>query len=126
MPFSNLTVTLRAFTYWGTSQQIKVKLLTPSSVPTKPLNLRAFVTHNRNNNNNYYYHYKKNERNVANVTVLLRWDKPLNSNGVLKGYKIDCWLTNDYDKINYCNYVTNRREKQFELSFNKTYTFKVN
>lgn len=116
-PFSTLSVWLRAFTYWGTSQQIEVEIRSPPSVPSAPQNLRSFVSHIRDTN-------RKNI--IPLVTVLLRWDDPVSTNGLLRGYKIDCWLVNDDHNINYCGYITTTKEKEIQdLYFNRTYLFQV-
>lgn len=119
-PFSKLYVSLRAFTYWGTSQQIRIEIRTPPSVPSAPQNLRSFVSHNDNLHNNVQYQ--------PNVTILLRWDEPLYLNGLLEGYKIDCWMLNDDENVNRCDMKipADKKEKQLDnIRYNRTYMFQV-
>lgn len=42
-PYAVLEVTIKAFTYWGTSQITRKTLRSPQSEPTQPTNTRAFV-----------------------------------------------------------------------------------
>lgn len=116
-PFSKLVVSLRAFTYWGTSPQIRVELLTPPSVPSAPLKLRSFLS----------LVPPENPKLEQSARILLRWDQPLHSNGLLKGYKIDCWLSNDYGRVNYCSNITrvDQQEMEFDMLYNKNYSFHV-
>lgn len=84
-PFTKLHVAIRAFTYWGTSPQIRAKVYSPASTPSIPRNLRAYVTHQHNVGND------------SNVTVTVRWDPPMFPNGVVQGYKVHCWYFDDLE-----------------------------
>lgn len=113
-PFTKLHVSLRAFTYWGSSSQVQAEVFSPPSTPSAPCNLRSYVTHT--------YHKKGNR--VATVTF--RWDRPKHTNGVLEGYKIFYWSLNNTDK--YYNITLPPAHSQFKLSDlqnNETYYFQV-
>lgn len=113
-PFTKLHVSIRAFTYWGSSSQVQAEVFSPPSTPSAPCNLRAYVTHT--------YHKKGNR--VATVTF--RWDRPKHSNGVLEGYKIYYWSLNNSEVA--FNNTLAPNDNQFKLSNllnNETYYFKV-
>lgn len=112
-PFTKLHVSIRAFTYWGSSVQVQAKVYSPPSTPSAPCNLRSYVTHT----------YLKGNR-VATVTF--RWDPPKYSNGVIEGYKIYCWNLNNTDNCG--NITVPPSEVQIVLSQledNETYYFQV-
>jgi hypothetical protein len=48
IPYSRLQITVKAFTYWGASPQVRVTMHSPPSVPTTPTNPRVFVSYSRN------------------------------------------------------------------------------
>lgn len=103
-PFTKLHVSIRAFTYWGTSPQIRANVYSPASTPSVPRNLRAYVTHSHNVSND------------NNVTITVRWDPPLYPNGVINGYKVHCWYLQDSDRIDLCDdVVKDAKDLQIEL-----------
>jgi proto-oncogene tyrosine-protein kinase ROS len=66
IPYSRLQITLKAFTYWGASPQVRAIIHSPPSVPTEPTNPRVFVSYSRNPvrkvqvcGNNLYFYYSK-------------------------------------------------------------------
>lgn len=113
-PFTKLHVSIRAFTYWGSSSQVQAEVRSPPSTPSAPCNVRSYVTHT--------YHNKGHR--VATVTF--RWDRPKHSNGVIEGYKIYYWSLNDTEE--YYNITVPPTDIQFKLSDlhdNETYYFQV-
>ncbi|XP_044258516.1 proto-oncogene tyrosine-protein kinase ROS isoform X1 [Tribolium madens] len=100
-PFTKLQVAIRAFTYWGTSPQIRAKVYSPASTPTVPRNLRAYVTHHNSG---------------TNVTITVRWDAPMFPNGVLKGYKIHCWYLDHSQRRDVCQDLVKKPE-EFQIDF---------
>lgn len=103
-PFTKLHVTIRAFTYWGASPQIRATINSPSSTPSVPKNLRGFSTHQHNN------------RDDGNdVIVSFRWDPPMFPNGVIEGYKVHCWYFDGQEKINVCQNVVNATLNQVDI-----------
>lgn len=116
-PFTKLHVSLRAFTYWGTSPQVQAEVYSPPSTPSAPNNLRVFVT------------YIQNEGENQAINATFRWDPPLHSNGVIQGYKIFCWYKYDGEDVHICeNTTVHPKEKQYvvaNLTRNETYYFQV-
>lgn len=113
-PFTKLHISIRAFTYWGSSSQVQAEVYSPPSTPSAPCNLRAYVTHT----------YHKKGTRVASITF--RWDQPKHSNGVIEGYKIYYWSLNDTEAYN--NKTLPPTDIQFNLSDlqdNETYYFQV-
>lgn len=113
-PFTKLHVSIRAFTYWGSSSQVQAEVYSPPSTPSAPCNIRAYVTHT----------YLKKGTRVASVTF--RWDRPKHSNGVIEGYKIYYWSLNETEA--YRNITLPPSDVQFNLSDlqdNETYYFQV-
>ncbi|CAG9858272.1 unnamed protein product [Phyllotreta striolata] len=79
-PFTPINISIRAFTYWAASPLLHTQIITPSSTPSAPLNLRTFVEFERHSSLENHY-----------VNITLRWDPPATPNGVLQGYKLRCW-----------------------------------
>lgn len=84
-PYSQLNVSIKAFTYWASSPIVKAQIYSPPAPPSKPLDPRLFVTHMHNP-----------LRNGLNIETVFRWNPPKAVNGPLVGYKISCW----YEKEN--------------------------
>lgn len=93
-PFTELSISIRAYTYWDSSQQVQLILNSPASTPSAPLNLRSFVTYQRQ-------HFDDHK-----VNITIRWNMPLNPNGHLEGYKIKCWYEEDNKSIESCDNST--------------------
>lgn len=116
-PFTKLHVSIRAFTYWGTSPQVQADVFSPPSTPSAPNNLRVFVT------------YLQQEGESQTINATFRWDPPLHSNGVIQGYKIFCWYEYDGADVHICeNSSVQPKEKEYvvaNLLRNQTYFFQV-
>ncbi|KAJ8934365.1 hypothetical protein NQ314_013406 [Rhamnusium bicolor] len=105
-PFTPLNVTIRAFTYWGTSPQVRAEIFSPPSTPSAPINLRAYVIyeHNPPQADNY-------------VSIIFRWDFPLYPNGVLQGFKLRCWYMENDVEMDICeNVITMANETEYKLT----------
>ncbi|XP_044740104.1 proto-oncogene tyrosine-protein kinase ROS [Chrysoperla carnea] len=117
-PYSELKVTIRAFTYWGSATPARANLRSPPSTPSKPENVRLFVEFENRP------FFKKNK------IAIFRWSEPKHTNGVIQGYFIDCW----YEDINgekikvYENYQVPSVQYEFTTKLlldNFTYFFQV-
>lgn len=91
-PYSPIDISVRAFTYWGSSKVMKAKLFSPAAAPTTPTNPRIFLTHSYDLLNN-----------GLNITAIIRWNAPNAPNGPLVAYRINCW----YEKNGINNTVLN-------------------
>ncbi|XP_057670694.1 proto-oncogene tyrosine-protein kinase ROS isoform X2 [Diorhabda carinulata] len=99
-PFTPINVTVRSFTYWASSPVLHTTVISPSSTPSAPLNLRTFV-----------------EYDVHFATIIIRWDPPLNPNGILQGYKLRClWYVENNVEMDLCDNVIKRNnETEYRL-----------
>ncbi|KAG5883190.1 hypothetical protein JTB14_018205 [Gonioctena quinquepunctata] len=88
-PFTPLNVTIRTFTYWASSPQVRSEIFSPPSTPSVPLNLRSFVEYNLNS--------------PLPILITIRWDPPSNPNGVLQGFKVRCWYMDKDTEIDIRN-----------------------
>ncbi|XP_055298116.1 proto-oncogene tyrosine-protein kinase ROS isoform X4 [Sitodiplosis mosellana] len=84
-PYSQLNISIKAFTYWASSPIVKAQVYSPQSQPSKPLDPRIFVTHMHN----------PLQKNSLNIETVFRWNPPKAANGPLLGYKISCWYEKD-------------------------------
>ena len=80
-PYSEVEISITAITYWVSSKPTIVKRQTPSAKPSEPLNPRIFL------DKVSYPYSKENEF----ITGEMRWDPPVESNGVILGYLVHCW-----------------------------------
>lgn len=83
-PYSPIDISIRAFTYWGSSKMIKAQLYSPAAAPTKPMAPRVFLSHTYDIING-----------GMNITATLRWNPPSSPNGPLVAYKVNCWYEKD-------------------------------
>ncbi|XP_021913370.1 proto-oncogene tyrosine-protein kinase ROS isoform X3 [Zootermopsis nevadensis] len=118
IPYSRLQITIKAFTYWGASPQVRAIMHSPPSVPTEPTNPRVFVSYSRNP-----------VREDQDVMAVFRWDPPTYSNGIVEGYKVKCWYSSHGTYIHVCDSLNLNATKleftAFNLSRNSTYYFQV-
>ncbi|XP_066156235.1 proto-oncogene tyrosine-protein kinase ROS isoform X1 [Euwallacea fornicatus] len=80
-PYSRLNVTIRAYTYWASSSQIRAVIHSPPSTPSVPTSTRTYVMYDHNNSLQGDSHF----------SISFRWNAPLYPNGILNGYKSRCW-----------------------------------
>ncbi|KAJ9583818.1 hypothetical protein L9F63_021821, partial [Diploptera punctata] len=119
IPYSELQITVKAFTYWGASPQVRTTLHSPPSVPTEPTNPRVFVSYSRNP-------LTQASATLDDVMAVFRWDPPRHSNGIVQGYKVKC-SAGTYSHI--CDSpnldATKLEYTAYNLSRNTTYYFQV-
>ncbi|KAK5650142.1 hypothetical protein RI129_001171 [Pyrocoelia pectoralis] len=116
-PYTKLHITIKAYTYWGSSAIVRAKIYSPPSTPSAPENLRTYLSH----------HYHHNETETVDITI--RWDAPLLSNGVIHGYKMKCWYTENLTNVNLGEYIEKKaNEKEHilkNLKMDKIYYVQV-
>ncbi|XP_050510998.1 proto-oncogene tyrosine-protein kinase ROS isoform X1 [Diabrotica virgifera virgifera] len=117
-PFTPINVTIRAFTYWASSPLLHTEVISPSSTPSAPLNLRTFVEYDAHSSSENHF-----------ATIVVRWDPPVNPNGILQGYKLRCWFMDSEVELDLCDNVINRdNETEYRLEMienSKEYHFEV-
>lgn len=115
-PYSELRVTIQAFTYWGSGPQVVRKIHSPPSLPGVPENLRAFVTYRRSM-----------ETDKKQIVVLLRWNPPKRPNGIIVAYKVQYfYLGREGDRFFDIYMEPHKLEVAIEnLLENVTYYFQV-
>ncbi|XP_041462200.1 proto-oncogene tyrosine-protein kinase ROS-like [Lytechinus variegatus] len=112
-PFQSLGITISPYTYWATTPQTASQLMSPMSVPSVPLNPRAFALESTDI--------------MAGTTVYsaeFRWSQPAEINGVFEGYSVS-WGT-DAEQLTMFNVSQDVTEYTFSnLTANTTYFFQV-
>ncbi|XP_031634836.1 proto-oncogene tyrosine-protein kinase ROS-like, partial [Contarinia nasturtii] len=116
--YSQLNVTIKAFTYWASSVAVEKIVYSPSAPPSEPLEPRIFVKHIHN--------LLKDD---LDIEVVFRWNKPKATNGPLIGYKIRCWYEKDnirHEKYNDYEMQPEKNEEYIEtVEKNTTFYCKV-
>ncbi|XP_021360876.1 proto-oncogene tyrosine-protein kinase ROS-like isoform X2 [Mizuhopecten yessoensis] len=79
-PYSEIIISLRAYTYWGNGPITTVTVHSPMSVPGKPLQPRVYVTP-----------YKDALTSHHALAADFRWMKPNITNGPISHYNISHW-----------------------------------
>lgn len=79
-PYTPLDISIRAYTYWASSNISKIVLYSPAAEPSIPTNPRVFIKH---------HHDPLGSR--LNIEATLRWNAPKYPNGPISGYKIEFW-----------------------------------
>nr|CAD7258653.1 unnamed protein product [Timema shepardi] len=117
-PYSRLLVTVKAFTYWGASAQVRSFVHSPASTPTVPVNPRVFVSYSRSP-----------VQDKQEIMAVFRWDPPVSRNGVIEGYRVKSWLMAPEGEIHmndsFLAGVENREYIARQLLHNATYFFEV-
>lgn len=115
-PYSQMNISIKAFTYWASSPIVKAQIYSPPAPPSKPLEPRIFVTHMHNP-----------LRNGLTIETVFRWNPPKAVNGPLVGYKISCWYEKDNSRYDlFMDYLIENTEKYMEnLPKNSTLYCKV-
>lgn len=115
-PYSELKVTIQAFTYWGSSPQVIKKVYSPPSLPGVPTNLRIFVSYQRNI-----------QTGGKQAITLLRWNPPERPNGVITAYKVKYFYAGEDRERFFDVYLEgDKLEVAFDhLQQNFTYFFQV-
>lgn len=78
-PYSKIKFHIRAYTYWGSANEVSATIHSPSAAPTPPINPRMFITRNPDP-----------IHGGINIVATFRWGQPESKNGELIGYKINC------------------------------------
>ncbi|GFQ68878.1 proto-oncogene tyrosine-protein kinase ROS [Trichonephila clavata] len=116
-PYTKLSVEIKAFTFYASSKKTIVKLHSPSSIPSNPLQPRIYVT------------YKASLLNrEADIEANFRWSPPSKTNGVILKYRVICWKTVNSTRIPVFDDVIDGKSLQLKrqhLLPNTTYGFKV-
>lgn len=88
------SITIRSFTYWGTSNQTHLNIHSPPSTPSEPSHLRYFI---------------EDEDCFPSsnplVSITMRWDPPKIPNGILQGYEVRCWFKDNETETDICDGV---------------------
>ncbi|KAK3578565.1 hypothetical protein CHS0354_025280 [Potamilus streckersoni] len=79
-PFTHITVSLRAYTYWGLGPMTSISIRSPMSVPTKPRDLRAYVTRR-----------KDAVTSKHTLSADLFWTDPEEINGIISRQNVYYW-----------------------------------
>lgn len=83
-PYTPLDISIRAYTYWASSQISKIILYSPAAEPSAPTNPRVFITHHHNPLGS-----------GLNIEATFRWNAPKYPNGPISGYRIEYWFEED-------------------------------
>ncbi|XP_064488538.1 proto-oncogene tyrosine-protein kinase ROS-like isoform X2 [Ornithodoros turicata] len=117
-PYTLLEVAVRAYTYWASSRPTTAIIFSPMSVPTAPLQPRVFSSHRTS----------PFESEIV-VRAEFRWAPPKHPNGIISGYRIDCWYFRGQQKVvPYRNVKVGGSSLSYhfkELLPNTTYYFQV-
>lgn len=118
LPFTQIDISIRAFTYWASSKYVKLPIHSPAAAPTEPLNPRLFLNHLHNP-----------MHGGLNIEVIFRWNPPAALNGPLLGYQVKwTYETNGVDYPAYDNDTVQKDLTEIVLSNlyrNATYKFSV-
>ncbi|CAG2239895.1 Tyrosine-protein kinase Btk29A,Tyrosine kinase receptor Cad96Ca,Discoidin domain-containing receptor 2,Tyrosine-protein kinase receptor TYRO3,Putative neurotrophin receptor LTRK 1,ALK tyrosine kinase receptor,Tyrosine-protein kinase ABL2,Tyrosine-protein kinase abl-1,Tyrosine-protein kinase receptor UFO,Macrophage colony-stimulating factor 1 receptor,Leukocyte tyrosine kinase receptor,Tyrosine-protein kinase receptor Tie-1,Receptor-type tyrosine-protein kinase FLT3,ALK tyrosine kinase receptor homolog scd- len=87
--YTEMTVTLRAYTYWGYGPVTVANINTPMSVPSKPLTPRVYVTQ-----------HKESMTSENSLAADFRWTLPKLLNGIITDFKIYSWKNGDKNNKN--------------------------
>ncbi|XP_071955020.1 proto-oncogene tyrosine-protein kinase ROS-like [Antedon mediterranea] len=112
-PYTQLDVTVYAYTYYGVAPSSQATLRSPEAAPSSPQNPRVFVS-TINDPMSDTVQYKAE----------FRWEAPLMSNGVLRGYTIYYGVT---DSLNSTLNITDISVTTYTASLNENavYYFQV-
>lgn len=118
-PYTQINISIRAYTYWASSKAIKVQIYSPAAAPSTPTKPRIFLSHHHNP-----------IHGGVNIAATYRWHAPDYANGPLMGYKVNCWTDGDnsrYSVFEKLSLPPNITEKTVEnMKPNQQYYFQVN
>lgn len=117
LPYSQLNITMKAFTYWASSAVVKTQIYSPPAPPSQPLKPRIFMTH---------MHDPINDG--LKIEATFRWNQPEFLNGPLSGYQTSCWLERDNTRseiLSTSDYHLNNEQYMENLPKNATLFCKV-
>jgi hypothetical protein len=84
-PYSELSISITALTYWSSAKATVTKKRVPPSKPSAPLNPRGFIIPKPQ------FPYKNSSSSSLPSQLELRWDPPSSPNGLILGYFVSCW-----------------------------------
>ncbi|KAF7989871.1 hypothetical protein HCN44_008545 [Aphidius gifuensis] len=119
LPYTLLDITIKSFTYWGSSLATKKTLRSPQDIPSQPTNIRSFIE------------YKKSPINHfdTDIFITLRWSLPKFTNGLINGYLLKFWYAQNQIDIYLCDHVNvTNATMEYEvhnLIPNTTYSFEI-
>ncbi|CAM1295286.1 sev (predicted) [Pycnogonum litorale] len=122
-PYSPIHITIQASTFWGSSKKVLAKVWSPMSVPSSPTKPRVYVTYKQSD--------PLSRRNqFADVVAEFRWSRPQHLNGIVLGYKINCWrlsVDREISSVMDEHHVSSSSRNIFvpKLMLNTTYYFQV-
>ncbi|XP_076317469.1 proto-oncogene tyrosine-protein kinase ROS-like isoform X2 [Tachypleus tridentatus] len=96
VPYTQLSIAVRAYTYWASSKQTVVFLNTPMSAPSAPENPRVYISHHSS---------PLKSENEISIEAEFRWSPPARKNGAIEEYNISCWFMQDGFSLAVCNRV---------------------
>lgn len=116
-PYSQIKIAIRPFTYWASARQVVLSLHTPSSIPSKPRDIRVFTE-------------ISNHLSISSSSGIIaeaRWRPPADPNGIILSYTVSLWnaMYNNKDNLR-SKVIENQLSYRFEdLLPNATYYFEV-
>ncbi|XP_072155472.1 proto-oncogene tyrosine-protein kinase ROS isoform X1 [Bemisia tabaci] len=115
-PYTPLKISIRAFTYWASSNPTHAVVHSPPSAPSLPLNARIFVEH-----------VHSPLQMTKNVKTTFRWSVPAFPNGEITSYRLFYYYAlNQSDcKMNHEVSMDVLEYSTFEIPFNATVHFQV-
>lgn len=124
-PYSMIKVAIRSFTYWASAKQVVAILHTPTSTPSKPLNVRVFtyVTQNLLS--------LASDQQISwkdSIAAEARWSPPEDTNGLIQSYAVSLWTVPYPNKVTSIinKVIPNQLSYRFDnLNVNSTYYFEV-
>ncbi|KAK6171122.1 hypothetical protein SNE40_019378 [Patella caerulea] len=113
-PYTQMTVTIQPYTYWGYADKITVPIRSPMSVPESPQTPRVYVTQ-----------VKNASTSQQSLAADFRWSTPGLINGILQHHYVYHWERDERDATVVRLPGTARHFILNPLKPNKTYFFKV-
>ncbi|ESP04075.1 hypothetical protein LOTGIDRAFT_156686 [Lottia gigantea] len=113
-PYTQMTVTIQPYTYWGYADSVTIPLRSPMSVPEAPLTPRVYVTQHKNATTAQ-----------QSLAADFRWSTPGIINGILQYHNVFYWERDQMDVKSIRVPGTARHFIMNPLAPNKTYFFKV-
>lgn len=115
-PYTAMTVSLQALTYYGASEWTTLKIHSPMSVPNEPINPRVYINERKDLSSSNEF-----------LSADLRWSAPSNRFGVLEKYKV-YYRTSQFPPDQWNMSEVDPHTRQFileHLKINETYTFQT-
>ncbi|XP_028033617.1 proto-oncogene tyrosine-protein kinase ROS isoform X3 [Bombyx mandarina] len=78
-PYTAVEVSVRAHTPWGGGGTARTQLRTPQAPPAAPTAPRLYI---------------QPKNNGGRKVAIFRWEVPNRTNGIIRGYEVQCWSDN--------------------------------